>query len=131
MCILTRCGMEPVHTNASRSQAFTGPDNAGCMQPAEQDFAEADQRYHDDLMDMGSLFGGSARTGSCRWSSQKSEMSVCYKRFSDHQEMGAPGLFPVDEELRNGRLELTLSQRRKRSSLSLLDFSDVECQSEG
>jgi hypothetical protein len=101
------------------------------MRSTEQDFAEIDQCYHNDPMDIGSLFGGSARTGSCRWSSQKSEMSVCYKRFSEQQEMGAPGLFPVDEELRNGRLELTLTRRWTMSSSSLLDFFDVECPFEG
>jgi hypothetical protein len=123
--------MEPLRANDLRPQAWTGTDNVGCMRPTEQELTETDQRYHDDPMDMGSLFGGSARTGSCRWSSQKSEMSVCYKRFSDHQEMGAPGLFPVDEELRNGRLEPALSQRWPMSSSSLLDFFDVECPFDG
>jgi hypothetical protein len=101
------------------------------VRPAEQEVAETDQHYHEDPMDVETLFGGSAHTGSYRWSSQKSEMSVQYKEFPDHQEMGAPGLFPVDEELRKGRLETMFSQRLDMFSSSLLDLSDSECQSEG
>jgi hypothetical protein len=101
------------------------------MRSTEQEFAETDQHYHEDQMDLGFLFGGSAHTGSCRWSSQKSEMSVQYKEFPDDPEMSAPGLFPVDEELRKGRLQTMFSQRSGMPSSSPLDFSDSECQSEG